>query len=103
MRRRVLVVVGLVIGAIASAVAPAIGKPPAGDAVVPGLRAGVGAADLTWHVGASAGQYATDGVGVGSDPSVQAIKQAPSFGVQSRLSARAPSCWRTLRANASPW
>jgi hypothetical protein len=49
----------------------------------------VGVADLTWHVGASAGQYGTTGVGPGTDPSVESVKKLPSNGVQSRLSARA--------------
>jgi len=77
-----------VIGLAATA-APALAKSPGSDPPPPGLRAGVGVADLSWHVGASAGQYATDGVGPGSDPSFESVKQAPSYGVQSRLTARA--------------
>ncbi len=57
------------------------------------VRAGVGKADTTWHVGASAGQYAstkadTDPLGE-IDPSVLAVKNLPSYGIQSRLEARA--------------
>src|SRR4051794_35316675 len=77
-----------VIGLVATA-APALAKSPGTAPPPPGLRAGVGVADLSWHVGASAGQYATDGVGPGSDPSFESVKQAPSYGVQSRLTARA--------------
>jgi hypothetical protein len=55
------------------------------------LRAGVGMADATWHVGASAGQYAT-GPAISQDefdPHVQAFTKRASYGVQSRLQARA--------------
>ncbi|HEX8208441.1 MAG TPA: neutral/alkaline non-lysosomal ceramidase N-terminal domain-containing protein [Solirubrobacteraceae bacterium] len=54
------------------------------------LRAGVGKADASWHVGASAGQYASgrqDSFHI--DPHVHQVKNAPSYGVQSRLSMRA--------------
>ncbi|HEV2999652.1 MAG TPA: neutral/alkaline non-lysosomal ceramidase N-terminal domain-containing protein [Solirubrobacteraceae bacterium] len=54
------------------------------------LRAGVGLADASWHVGASAGQYASgrqDTFHV--DPHVHQVKNAPSYGVQSRLTMRA--------------
>jgi hypothetical protein len=54
------------------------------------LRAGVGVADASWHVGASAGQYASgrqDTFHV--DPHVHQVKNAPSYGVQSRLQMRA--------------
>jgi hypothetical protein len=58
-----------------------------------GLRAGVGVADATWHVGAGAGQYASDenptDVSSEWDPNVQHVKQASSYGVASRLSIRA--------------
>ena len=58
------------------------------------LKAGVGSADATWHVGASAGQYASDGTAVDPangnyDPTAHSTRRAPSYGVQSRLSARA--------------
>ena len=55
-------------------------------------RAGVAVVDASWHVGASAGQYASDGsfVGVhGVDPTTHSIRRNPSYGIQSRLSVRA--------------
>jgi hypothetical protein len=70
-----------------------------------GLRAGVGVADATWHVGAGAGQYAspeypdpTDPKAAAAwrpdlrgewDPNVQHVAQKSSYGVASRLSIRA--------------
>jgi hypothetical protein len=58
-----------------------------------GLRAGVGVADATWHVGAGAGQYASDNIPDDAskewDPNVEHVKQASSYGVASRLSMRA--------------
>ena len=58
-----------------------------------GLRAGVGVADATWHVGAGAGQYASDNIPDNAskewDPNVEHVKQASSYGVASRLSMRA--------------
>ena len=54
------------------------------------LRAGVGVADASWHVGASAGQYASgrqDTFHI--DPHAHQVKNAPSYGVQSRLQMRA--------------
>ena len=54
------------------------------------VRAGVGVADASWHVGASAGQYASgrqDNFHI--DPNVHQVKNAPSYGVQSRLEMRA--------------
>ena len=65
----------------------AIGDLPSGP-----VRAGVAAVDSTWHVGASAGQYASDGTSVGDhgvDPSVHSTRRTSSYGVQSRSSARA--------------
>ncbi len=63
------------------------------DAEWSGLRAGVGVVDATWHVGAGAGQYASDTVPNDLsdewDPNVQHVKQASSYGVASRLSIRA--------------
>jgi hypothetical protein len=54
------------------------------------VRAGVAAVDATWHVGASAGQHASTAPGDhGVDPSVHSVKNAPSYGVQSRLDNRA--------------
>src|SRR3954462_12734752 len=76
-----------------------------------GLRAGVGEADATWHVGAGAGQYASEALSVPDpsdpaslpatvqkwptdisnewDPNVQHVKQSSSYGVASRLTMRA--------------
>jgi hypothetical protein len=59
------------------------------------LKAGVAVVDATWHVGASAGQYATTRDADGADqlqeldPGVHSVKNKPSYGVQSRLEARA--------------
>ena len=57
-----------------------------------GVKAGVGVVDSSWHVGASAGQYAGDGswIGVhGVDPGMHSTRRTSSYGQQSRLSARA--------------
>jgi hypothetical protein len=59
-----------------------------------GLLAGAGVVDATWHVGASAGQYAstvdpTDPMKAEWDPAVQHVKNAASYGIASRLSIRA--------------
>jgi hypothetical protein len=65
------------------------------------IKAGVAVEDATWHVGASAGQYASgdeidenDAGGAfasvhSADPHSHSTRRAPSYGVQSRLSARA--------------
>src|SRR5829696_1801512 len=55
------------------------------------LEAGVATVDTTYHVGSSAGQYApTRDGGYGDyDPHVQQGKNQASYGIQSRLSARA--------------
>jgi Neutral/alkaline non-lysosomal ceramidase, N-terminal len=56
------------------------------------IRAGAAVVDATWHVGASAGQYASDGTFAGDhglDPNAHSTRRASSYGVQSRLSARA--------------
>ena len=70
-------------------VAMAVDAPPAST----GLRAGVAAVDATWHVGAGAGQYASDenptDLSQEWDPSVEHVKQQSSYGVASRLSIRA--------------
>jgi hypothetical protein len=58
-------------------------------APVPGLLAGAASVDATWHVGASAGQYASTEDGTEWDPNVQHVKNAASYGVASRLSIRA--------------
>lgn len=69
------------------------------SAAVPGsasaeVRAGATAVDASWHVGASAGQYASDGSFVDPaagnyDPTVHSYRRAASYGIQSRLSVRA--------------
>jgi hypothetical protein len=64
----------------------------AGVAHADGVRAGAASVDASWHVGASAGQYADDGAPVGEhgvDPGTHSTRRAPSYGMQSRLSARA--------------
>jgi len=56
------------------------------------VRAGVASVDASWHVGASAGQYATDGSFVGAhgvDPTTHSYRRSASYGIQSRLEARA--------------
>ena len=58
-----------------------------------GLRAGAAVVDATWHVGASAGQYASN-VGPGDiqgewDPNVASVAKRSSYGVASRLSISA--------------
>ncbi len=56
------------------------------------LKAGAAAVDASWHVGASAGQYATDGTFVGAhgvDPTPHSYRREASYGIQSRLQARA--------------
>jgi hypothetical protein len=60
----------------------------------PGLLAGVGVVDATWHVGASAGQYSStqdlsDPLASEWDPNLQHVKNASSYGVASRLTIRA--------------
>ena len=58
-----------------------------------GCSAGAASVDASWHVGASAGQYASDGSFVSEDgafdPSAHSYRRKPSYGVQSRLSVRA--------------
>ena len=59
------------------------------------VKAGVAVVDATWHVGASAGQYASDDFTLGLapeshfDPHKHQLHRAPSYGIQSRLSVRA--------------
>ena len=59
------------------------------QAVPVGLLAGAGVVDATWHVGASAGQYASAEDGAEWDPNLQHVKNAASYGIASRLSIRA--------------
>ena len=75
---------GVVLAALTLALLPAT----AGAAV----RAGAAEVDASWHVGASAGQYASDGTFVsdhGVDPSTHSYRRAPSYGRQSELKVRA--------------
>jgi hypothetical protein len=63
---------------------------PAAAAADDGLRAGAAKVDATWHVGASAGQYSPINNPSGEiDPHVHSVKNAPTYGVQARLTARA--------------
>ena len=86
-------------------------QPPSGEAVellpttvaVPlgaaegAIHAGVGVRDATWHVGASAGQYAGDPIvddqdpaGIHpEDPHTLSIRRSPSYAIQSQMSTRA--------------
>ena len=75
----------------------AVGAPaPAGAAGTGKIRAGAAAIGASWHVGASAGQYASDGsfvsvhdTGPEADPGFHSTRRASSYGIQSRLSVRA--------------
>jgi len=72
------------LAALGLALAPA----SAGAAV----KAGVAEVDGSWHVGASAGQYASDGTFVGDhgvEPTTHSYRRAPSYGRQSELKIRA--------------
>src|SRR4051794_5959732 len=94
-RRLVLMMTAaaLVVGGVASG---PLGSGTARAAGWSGLRAGVGVADATWHVGAGAGQYASDERAelkpdpkrAEWDPNYQHVKQSASYGVASRLSIR---------------
>src|SRR4051812_5118500 len=57
------------------------------------LKAGAAALDASWHVGASAGQYASDGSFVDEngtfDPTGHSTRRKSSYGIQSRLQVRA--------------
>jgi neutral/alkaline ceramidase-like enzyme len=57
------------------------------------VKAGAAVVDASWHVGASAGQYASDGTPLDplhdNDPTTHSTRRAPSYGIQSRLQARA--------------
>ena len=100
MRRSLVFLAVLALLGAAAPAALAIG--PAPYVPGPGLRAGVGVADMTWHVGAGAGQYASEPYEdvdpedpatvteiLPTDPNLHATKKASSYGVQSRLTARA--------------
>ncbi len=56
------------------------------------VKAGAAEVDASWHVGASAGQYASDGTFVsdhGVDPNTHSVRRASSYGRQSELKVRA--------------
>lgn len=68
-----------------------LAAPAAAQAAV---KAGVAEVDASWHVGASAGQYASDGSAIDAangnyDPTTHSTRRAASYGIQSRLKARA--------------
>ena len=80
------------IALVQASTAAAQEAPEAADVV----KAGYGAADATWHVGAGAGQYSAkspdqSGLVTGGDvdPQQHSVTQKDSYGVQSRLSYRA--------------
>ena len=71
-----------------------IGQAPAQEAPAESTgqvaKAGVAVVDATWHVGSSAGQHASEGKDTSEvDPHSHAFKTKNSYGVQSRLTARA--------------
>src|SRR3954469_10502944 len=56
------------------------------------VQAGVAVVDATYHIGPSAGQYASDrldGTYGDFDPNMQQVKNKASYGVQSRNAAKA--------------
>jgi hypothetical protein len=76
------------IAVLASLFTPSGARADAG----PAAMAGVAKIDASWHVGASAGQYASDGTPVGDhgvDPTTHSVRRAPSYGLQSRTWTRA--------------
>ncbi len=76
---------------IAVLVAVALAPSAARAASAGRLEAGAALLDASWHVGASAGQYASprDPSSAEFDPYFHSTKNAPSYGVQSRLQVRA--------------
>jgi len=67
---------------------------PAAPAAAGQLKAGAADVDASWHVGASAGQYASDGTPVDPangnyDPYAHSTRRSPSYGIQSHLRVRA--------------
>jgi Neutral/alkaline non-lysosomal ceramidase, N-terminal len=84
---------GVLLFAVAAAVA-ALVAPASAAAQSGNVRAGVASVDASWHVGASAGQYASDGTLVDHDdgifdPTAHSVRRKSSHGIQSRLSVRA--------------
>ncbi|HWH45067.1 MAG TPA: hypothetical protein VNT32_10080 [Thermoleophilaceae bacterium] len=81
-----IVCAGFIMAALAAA-APAAAAEGTGS-----IRAGVAKVDATWHVGSSAGQYASDGSFAGEhglDPTAHSTRRSASYGIQSRLEVRA--------------
>jgi hypothetical protein len=80
------------VGLLACALAVPLGASATAVAQGPGqVMAGVGVVDATYHVGSSAGQYATtrdNGYG-NVDPHAQQVKNQASYGIQARESVRA--------------
>src|SRR4051812_14609610 len=74
---------------IGGALLAALATAPAAHAAQ--VQAGAAVVDGTYHVGNSAGQYAStrDGGYGDVDPNVQSVKNQASYGVQSRESVRA--------------
>jgi hypothetical protein len=80
---------GLAVGGVLAALLAVPASAAAGQ-----MKAGVGKVDGSWHVGASAGQYASDGTSVSPDdgtydPTVDSYRRRSSYGIQSRLDVRA--------------
>src|SRR5215213_10098837 len=82
--------------ALVSVVVLALLVPAAAARADGSVEAGVAVVDGTYHVGSSAGQYATsraseEGVGEpgDTDPHVQNIRKQASYGVQARETVRA--------------
>jgi hypothetical protein len=87
MKRVVLAVTVASLVASGTVAAVATTAAPAGWT---GLRAGVGVVDASWHLGAGAGQYASDADPTDEwDPNVEHVKQKSATGMASRLSIRA--------------
>ena len=91
----VLLLLALAVPAAANNRAPA-SVPDAAQASVSKVRAGVGIADASWHVGAGSGQYAEKDPNAQSlvtqdeiDPHSHGTTQRRSYGVHSRLTYRA--------------
>lgn len=89
---------GVAIGGVTGGATPTVTPPAdvlADDvALAPedAVKAGVAVVDGSWHVGASAGQYATNGTSVGShgvDPHAHSTRRESSYGLESRLGVRA--------------
>lgn len=90
--RSLFVVLAIMAVSVPPAIAAGVAL-PAPAAPHPGVvLAGAAKIDSTWHVGASAGQYASDGFAVGShgiDPTTHSTRRLASYGIQSREWARA--------------